>query len=437
MKKKLFVTSLIISAALGIGSSFAAGEIVYYDDTNLDTIFDKYPEYKKTTGKSNEVLPEKQIENLPPSQNEGQKEDVYHYHKDGTLAKGLTDLGHVQRYFDKETGQMIKNKTYINENIHVDENGEAHYIGWDYFNGKLGYYDPKTGYAKGLKKIGNITYGFDQDGSIFRKQNRIFNGKNYYFNNYGEAIVTNGSYVKGWVGDRYYYEDGKPAEGLVTINGKKYAFHERSLRLLRNTNKVFGHKMYAINGKGEAIFKYNVAHTQLRRGTEGKFKPGFSQNLMRKTPYFSQNDPRWKNTAYSSSTIGKLGCGPTAMAMVLNRKLNTNDIYPTNTMAVARDYASWDGTDWQYFIEGVEAYGLKSYDIPVQKDAFTQALKTNPIVVRVGAGSFINTGHYMVVDSYKHGSFVINDPFHYRKNTLDNISWKRLRGEVTVAWEIK
>ena len=44
MKKKLLITSLIISAALGISTSFAAEEIVYYDDTNLDAIFDKYPE---------------------------------------------------------------------------------------------------------------------------------------------------------------------------------------------------------------------------------------------------------------------------------------------------------------------------------------------------------------------------------------------------------
>ena len=106
-------------------------------------------------------------------------------------------------------------------------------------------------------------------------------------------------------------------------------------------------------------------------------------------------------------------------------------------MAVARDYSSWDGTDWQYFIEGVEAYGLKSYDIPVQKDAFVQALKNNPIVVRVGAGSFINAGHYMVVDSYQKDHFLINDPYNMRRNTLDNIPWQRLRGEVTVAWEIK
>ena len=310
MKKKVFFTSLVLASLMSIGVSYGAEDgIVYYDDTILDIVLNQYEDFEKS------------LEN--PKEESQKEEPTYHYKEDGSLAKGLTDLDDVRRYFDKKTGQIVKNKTIASENIHVDEDGIARHIGWDYYKGKLGYYDPKTGYAKGLKQIGNITYGFDQDGLIFRKQNRIFNGKNYYFNNYGEAIVINGSYAKGWVGDRYYYQDGKPAEGLATINGKKYAFHERSLRLLRNTNKVFGHKMYAINGKGEAIFKYNVAHSQLRRGTEGRFRPGFSQNLMRKTPYFSQNDPRWKNTAYSSSTIGKLGCGPTAMAMVLNRKLST------------------------------------------------------------------------------------------------------------------
>lgn len=332
---------------------------------------------------------------------------------------------------------MVKNKKIENENIFVDADGEAHYIGWDYYKGKLGYYDPEKGYAKGLKTIDNITYGFDEDGSIFRKQNRVFDGVNFYFNNYGEATKTDGSYPKGWVGDKYYFDDGKPAEGLVTIDGKKYAFHERSLNLLRNINKVFDHKMYWINEKGEAIYKYKVNHTYLSRGTGGKFKPGFSQNLMRKTPYFSQTDKRWAGKSYSVGTMANLGCGPTVMAMVLNRKLNTNDIYPTNTMAVARDYSSRDGTDWQYFIEGVEAYGLKSYDIPIHKEAFIQALKDNPIVIRVGPGTFISAGHYMVVDSYKNGSFLINDPMNMKKTTQENIPWSRLRSEVTVAWEIK
>ena len=428
MKKKLFLISLALSGLLTINTAFAA-DIVYYDDTDLDVILEEL--------KENQGISDEKIHQEGPKEEEPTREDVYHKNPDGSLAKGLTDTGEVRRYFDKKTGQMVKNMTIASENIHVDKNGKAHYIGWDYFNGKLGYYDPKTGYAKGLKTIGNITYGFDENGAIFRKQNRVFNGQNYYFNKFGEATKTDVSYARGWVGDRYFFEDGKPAEGLVEISGKKYAFHERSLRLLRNTQKVFNHKLYKINDRGEAIYQYDVAHSNLTRGTNGEFKPGFSQNLMRKTPYFYQKDGRWAGRTYASGTMGAFGCGPTAMAMVLNRKLNTNDIYPTNTMAVARDYSSWDGTDWQYFIEGVEAYGLKSYDIPVQKDAFVQALKNNPIVVRVGAGSFINTGHYMVVDSYQKDHFLINDPYNMRRNTLDNIPWQRLRGEVTVAWEIK
>ena len=437
MKKNLFILSLVFSAVLSINSALAAEEVVYYDTTSLDVIFEKYPYLNHKNKNAKKLEDKKPNKNESESPNGGLLTDSYHYKEDGSLAKGLIDTGENRRYFDKKTGQMVKNKKIENENIFVDADGEAHYIGWDYYKGKLGYYDPEKGYAKGLKTIDNITYGFDEDGSIFRKQNRVFDGVNFYFNNYGEATKTDGSYPKGWIGDKYYFDDGKPAEGLVTIDGKKYAFHERSLRLLKNVNKVFDHKMYRINEKGEAIYKYKVNHTYLSRGTGGEFEPGFSQNLMRKTPYFSQTDKRWAGKSYSVGTMANLGCGPTVMAMVLNRKLNTNDIYPTNTMAVASDYADWDGTDWQYFIEGVEAYGLKSYDIPVQKYAFIQALKDNPIVIRVGPGSFINAGHYMIVDSYKNGSFVINDPMNFRKTTLENIPWSRLRSEVTVAWEIK
>lgn len=437
MKKNLFILSLVFSAVLGINSSLAAEEVVYYDTTSLDTIFEKYPDLNHKNKNTKKLEDKKSIQKESESQKEGLLTNTYHYKEDGSLAKGLIDTGEIRRYFDKETGQMVKNKKIENENIFVDAEGEAHYMGWDYYKGKLGFYDPQKGYAKGLKTIDNITYGFDEDGSIFRKQNRVFDGVNFYFNNYGEATKTDGSYPKGWVGDKYYFDDGKPAEGLVTIDGKKYAFHERSHSLLRNVNKVFDHKMYWINEKGEAIYKYKVNHAYLSRGTGGKFKPGFSQNLMRKTPYFSQTDKRWAGKSYSVGTMANLGCGPTVMAMVLNRKLNTNDIYPTNTMAVARDYSSRDGTDWQYFIEGVEAYGLKSYDIPIHKVAFIQALKDNPIVIRVGPGTFINAGHYMVVDSYKNGSFLINDPMNMKKTTQENIPWSRLRSEVTVAWEIK
>ncbi len=159
MKKKLFLTSLVLTAALSISTAFAAEDIIYYDNTDLDSVFDDHPDFDREKYRSKDFVPKnKEKDQETPSKpkenvDESTREDVYYRHKDGTLAKGLTDTGEVRRYFDKETGQLVKNKKFENENIYVDKNGEAHHIGWDYYNGKLGYYNPETGYAKGLKKI--------------------------------------------------------------------------------------------------------------------------------------------------------------------------------------------------------------------------------------------------------------------------------------------
>ena len=82
-------------------------------------------------------------------------------------------------------------------------------------------------------------------------------------------------------------------------------------------------------------------------------------------------------------------------------------------------------------------YGLNSYDVPVNKKAFIQALETGTMVVRVGPGYFIDGGHFMVIDSYKDGYFTINDPYYSNRNTLDKHTFERLKAEVTVGWVIK
>lgn len=363
----------------------------------------------------------------------------YYFGQNGLLLKGLTDLGDNRYYFDLIDGLMLKN-TIVNEGIdkiHTGNNGVAHYIGWDYYNGKLGYFNEDGTYTKGLKNIHGTTYGFDSDGKIYNRQNKKINGQWYYFNKFGEASKTNGKFNTGWVGNRYYFEDGKPAEGLQVIDGKTYIFHELTLEKQRNVTKVFNHKKYRLDNNGLATMIGSVPMTKSVKGTNGQFRPGYSLNLGRKTPYFTQNDPRWKNNAYASGSFGGYGCGPTAMAMVLNRKLNRNDIYPTNTAIDAAPYTSWNGTDWQYLIEGPEVYGLKSYEVPINEKALIEAVKKNPVIIRVGSGYFINTGHYMVIDSYKDGKFIINDPFYSKKNTQEAHPFWRLKQEVTVAWEIK
>lgn len=153
MKKNLFILSLVFSAVLGINSALAAEEVVYYDTTSLDTIFEKYPDLNHKNKNTKKLEDKKSIQKESESQKEGLLTNTYHYKEDGSLAKGLVDTGDVRRYFDKETGQMVKNKKIENENIFVDAEGEVHYMGWDYYKGKLGFYDPQKATPKVLRLL--------------------------------------------------------------------------------------------------------------------------------------------------------------------------------------------------------------------------------------------------------------------------------------------
>ena len=362
----------------------------------------------------------------------------YFFKEDNNLARGLYDSGSNRYVFHQETGEMTRNQIHKQgfDRIHVADNGVAHYIGWDYFNGKLGYFKENGSYATGLVKINGMTYGFDKEGKIYDRQYKKIGNQWWYFNKYGEASKSNGKFARGWVGDRYYFADGKPAIGLHVIKGKTYIFARSYHDLITDMIKTYDFKKYRINSRGEATFIGNVNKLPATPGTKGMFRPGFSEYLNRKTPYFNQRDPRWSKIRYSGGTMGGYGCGPTAMAMALNRALNRNDIYPTTTAIDARDYIH-DGTDSEYIIENPKRYGLRTYEVTINEKALIQALNEGPVIVRVGPGHYIDDGHFMVLDSYKDGYFLINDPYYLEKNTLVKQPFWRLKQEVTFAWQIK
>ena len=91
MKKKLFITSLIISAALGIGTSFAAEDIIYYDNTDLDSVFDDHPDFDRQKYRSKDFVPKNKEKDQEIPQNpkenvdESTREDVYYRYKDGRV----------------------------------------------------------------------------------------------------------------------------------------------------------------------------------------------------------------------------------------------------------------------------------------------------------------------------------------------------------------
>lgn len=147
---------------------------------------------------------------------------------------------------------------------------------------------------------------------------------------------------------------------------------------------------------------------------------------MRPVKYL-QWDSRWGNIDYSApgerTTIGKAGCGPSCMAMVI-ASLRDKSITPADTCAwaKARGYkAANQGTYYSYFAPQGRAYGINvtqinyttGYHNPTAS-CHTQALeelkKGNWVIACMGPGRWTRSGHFIFVYKTEGGKVYINDP---------------------------
>lgn len=138
-------------------------------------------------------------------------------------------------------------------------------------------------------------------------------------------------------------------------------------------------------------------------------------------PYFSQNDPKYRNKRYDvntgeSDTIGNRGCGPTAMAMVASKL--TGKQYDPDTMASmaeAGGYSNENGTSPRYFKDAASTLGIGSSPLQPSEESLVSALDRGQPVILQGRGNsedspYTEEGHYVVATKAKGGNVVINDP---------------------------
>lgn len=370
----------------------------------------------------------------------GQKS--YYFDNNKKMYRGFHDLGTNRYFFDEDLGHMIANKRAVVDGRIVTTNsrGVVKFVGFDYHNEKYTYNDYYGNTQKGLKYIDGKTYYFKDDGDMRRESYQKVGNQWYYFNKFGEGSKSSGNFKRGWDGWYYYHPDGKKAKGYTYLNGYLHYFEDKTGRLCKNFYGIHNGKQYYFGNNGVGTYIKTLPKKPGPTGTRGRFYSGFSRyDLNRKTPYYSQNDPRWSKTMYGQGvdTFGQIGCGPTALSMVLSRKTGRTDIYPTNVGDDIALYSGYGGTEWSAIKDYPKRYGYNTYEVPITKDALIMALRDNPVIIRVGNGYFINGGHFLVIDSYKNGKFYINDPFFYYRNTDGGHSWERIKEEATIAWMIK
>lgn len=199
-----------------------------------------------------------------------------------------------------------------------------------------------------------------------------------------------------------------------------------------NYNKLPNIQAYLVGNDTDTVeFVYNLNNNI----NEFEYKEGESIKLNRSTPYYLQRDNRWAYDQLSDSNIGIAGCGPTSISMVLSRLTNDPSITPKLIGKDAQEFMVEEGIAWSFFEHEANEYGFKCEDIPNDKDKIIEALKDGPLIVSVQRGYFTLSGHILVIDSYKDGKFIINDP-NSVKNTMREWEYEQLKDQIVHIWKI-
>lgn len=192
----------------------------------------------------------------------------------------------------------------------------------------------------------------------------------------------------------------------------------------------------------------NAAKSIKSNKSVGGSGSGTSETTLNGTTYYSQNDPRWKDSKFRRSdgaddgaTMGNTGCGPTAMSMVIS-EMGKRKTTPTEMARFAQMSGTRDdtGTNADFIDTSARAYGLGSMRNSNPSAGYLKsALSTGNPMVLLGqddSGSrspYTSAGHYIVatgVDSS--GNVIYNDP--RGREYSGRIKAEKLAGKTGMSW---
>lgn len=144
-----------------------------------------------------------------------------------------------------------------------------------------------------------------------------------------------------------------------------------------------------------------------------------------KVVYYNQLDPRWANTLYGrSSTIGKAGCGPTALAIAVST-LTGRNVTPVDTARWSVNNGhrcEGNGSYHSLIPEGAKHYGLKVEKLGRSSVAeLREHLSSGKLVIAIMAkGHFTSSGHFIVLRGVtESGKVLVADPASYKRSSQE------------------
>lgn len=155
---------------------------------------------------------------------------------------------------------------------------------------------------------------------------------------------------------------------------------------------------------------------------ETKVVAGLTEDEMGENdPLFLQKDIRWGNKKYGDSTIGRAGCGPVCLSMVVFSLTRDDSITPDKVAKYAEEnghYVKNAGTAWSLFTEGGKHYGLKVSGLSISETEMKNALdKGAKLILSVKAGVFSGASHIIEIYGYDKSGFKVNEPLSEKRSS--------------------
>lgn len=180
---------------------------------------------------------------------------IYYNGKDGSITKGITQIKDQKYYFDND-GVLQRNQKLVTQNTYYEVNrlGQMKTAPnkWVNINGAIYRTQNDGSIARGITKVGNADYMFDNSGKLQTNKKLILNDKYYTVNATG--VVTNPK--NEWLAiDGLTYrtdKDGKIVKNVQEINNNTYVFDHKTGVMITGKTALANGKFFEIDNRGVA-----------------------------------------------------------------------------------------------------------------------------------------------------------------------------------------
>ena len=179
---------------------------------------------------------------------------IYYMDQEGSITKGITQIKDKKYYFNND-GELQRNKRIVTGQSHYELGNDgamtAPTNSWVTINKDKYYNDNEGKLLKGIAKIGDKSYYFDNNGALTSNKKLLAADKYYVVDQNGQAHNLSNKWFA--IGGNTYRSgnNGKVLKGAQTINNNLYVF-DGSGKLTLNKSTISAGKFYKSNEKGLA-----------------------------------------------------------------------------------------------------------------------------------------------------------------------------------------